>query len=177
MNRVLFFSYNLITFGDEPRVSNNQRLAVTRTGITTQQAAIVTGSIVNQRRDLDTISAEVEIMIQSVTDVSVFDKVVIYLGTAGTEKVIEFARTVPPEKLVIVTCKCGKKKKIRLFKEMGLKRSQVIPCNCGGQQAMGGLITAFLNTETVSETFFRQFALSAKKRVLPRCGTLTVQFN
>ena len=73
-----------------------------------------------------------------VDEMETIDKVVIYVGATGSERVIELAEQhgLVPEKAVFVMCDCGIHAKKEILVAYGYATSQVIECECGGQDAM-----------------------------------------
>lgn len=76
------------------------------------------------------------------------DKVVMYVGSTGAERVIELAakHNLRPEQAIFVYCDCDLSKKRRMLREFGLESAAQHLCDCGGHDAMRHIFIDFLAT-------------------------------
>ena len=71
-------------------------------------------------------------------ELDTIDKVVIYVGAYGAERVIDLAALngLVPEKAIFVMCDCNIEQKVSVIHSTGFSSSRVIDCVCGGQDVM-----------------------------------------
>ncbi len=78
------------------------------------------------------------------------DRLVVYVGSNGSERAIEQAAKMPAEKLTFIGCRCGLEKKEAMVQAAGLGNAQRMLCECGGHHTMTEMIRRFLGGETLS---------------------------
>lgn len=77
------------------------------------------------------------------------DHCVIYLGSRGSERAIELAQKLEPQKVTFVTCNCGLPIKALMVLGAGLANSGRVMCECGGHETMGRLFELFMGSGTL----------------------------
>jgi hypothetical protein len=75
------------------------------------------------------------------------DKVFIYVGADGAERVIELASQhgLTPDKATFFSCRCNTDRKMSVAHSLGFASSRVIHCECGGQHTMEVVYRRALN--------------------------------
>lgn len=74
------------------------------------------------------------------------DHIVVYVGSAGSERAIELAAQLPASKVTFVGCDCGLPFKEATVLRAGLAEARRMLCECGGVRTMGRLYAAFMAT-------------------------------
>lgn len=78
------------------------------------------------------------------------DKVVVYVGTDGSEVAIDLAGRLPAERVVYVLCNCDIDAKRRKIARVGHEQAAKILCECRGISTMSRLALQFLSSGHVS---------------------------
>ena len=81
---------------------------------------------------------------QLASELDMLDFLVIYLGSTGSERFIELAQELPPEKITFVGCDCKLGRKTRMIRDAGLWGAGRLLCECGGRRTMSELLNDFL---------------------------------
>ena len=100
------------------------------------------GAVTSQ---IDTLWAEL------VRDIEIFDHIVIYVGATGSQRFIELARGIDPERLTFVGCRCDIELKMAAVERAGLSGAMRLPCECGGRRTLGGMLESYLHGPDISE--------------------------
>lgn len=74
------------------------------------------------------------------------DFMVIYVGSTGSERFIELAKSLPAEKITFVGCDCRLDKKTWAIRDAGLWEAGRLLCECGGRRTLRGMLEHFLDT-------------------------------
>lgn len=74
------------------------------------------------------------------------DQLVVYVGSAGSERAIELARQLPASKVTFVGCDCGLPFKEALIQKAGLTKARRVLCECGGRRTMKAMFDCFMQT-------------------------------
>ncbi|MEK7520239.1 MAG: hypothetical protein AAB581_03310 [Patescibacteria group bacterium] len=74
------------------------------------------------------------------------DHLVVYVGSAGSERAIELARQLPASKVTFVGCDCGLPFKEALIQKAGLTKAGRVLCECGGRRTMKAIFDRFMKT-------------------------------
>jgi hypothetical protein len=79
-------------------------------------------------------------------ELPMIDKVIMYIGSIGAERVIELAAEngLTPDRAIFVLCSCNRSNKMRVIRERGFATSQTIECECGGHGTMASIFAAAL---------------------------------
>lgn len=78
------------------------------------------------------------------------DHIVIYVGAKGSERALELAASLSPEKVTLVMCDCELGRKLYLVSQTGkLKEARRILCECGGNETFHRMFRCYLETGTV----------------------------
>ena len=66
------------------------------------------------------------------------DKVVMYVGSYGAERIINLAAEngLTPDRAIFVFCSCNQAAKSQAIRQGGFAQSQIIDCECGGHGTM-----------------------------------------
>lgn len=87
------------------------------------------------------------------TEIAKLDKVVIYVGSHGSEHAIKLAKEsgLSDEKAIFVLCDCNQGSKERTIRDCGFENAKQIMCECGGRSTMGRMYSNFLSTGKLIE--------------------------
>lgn len=77
---------------------------------------------------------------------SELDQIVVYVGSAGSERAIELAAQLPASKVTFVGCDCGLPFKEAAVQRAGLAEARRMLCECGGIRTMGKLFANYMET-------------------------------
>lgn len=103
------------------------------------------------------VRSEIDVLFEQLSDkLSELDHLVVYVGSAGSERAIELARRVPATKLTFVGCDCGLDHKTQLLRENGLWDARRILCECGGRRTMKSLYQHFMERGDLEGLEFEQ---------------------
>ncbi|GEM_PF-1592955 len=79
-----------------------------------------------------------------------FDHIIIYVGAKGSERALELAASLPPQKVTLVMCDCELGRKLHLISQIGnLKEARRILCECGGNMTFYRMFWHYLETGIV----------------------------
>lgn len=77
------------------------------------------------------------------------DHLVVYVGSAGSERAIALAAQLPASKVTFVGCDCGLPVKEAMILAAGMNDAQRVLCECGGRRTMKVIFDHFLKTGTL----------------------------
>lgn len=101
--------------------------------------------IAHQKWDRQLATTEVDRLWRVLeTTLSQVDRLIVYIGSSGSERAVELASTFDPDRVVYVGCDCGEARKIRLLGQVGYYNMR--RCKCGGHHTMKRLFEEFLET-------------------------------
>lgn len=144
MNSIALVSYNQIGGGNKTgwQKEGGRRALVIQNSKGEQFAATYAGERGDNevRREINTAWDTLQGSLKEL------DQVVVYVGTSGSERAIELAAQLPPEKVTFVLCDCGLHGKRALINQSGLGMARQILCECRGVHTMGRILSSFLAT-------------------------------
>lgn len=156
MASVLFITYRTLPY------TNGLNIGV-------HDVYVHSGTVYHPARSTDQVIDEIRRISEIVTpEITMYNKIVLYIGATGSEEMINIVRGIPAEKVVFVTCDCDLYQKRELFDDAGFSESEVVLCDCRDSKVMPELITAYLHQKNLKLAYGEctEIAQKTRKRVL-----------
>jgi hypothetical protein len=135
---ILFVTYRRLPFNNGLNVGSHD-------------VYVASGDICHPARERSAVQNQVQFLASLLLpEISVYDKVVIYLGADSFEEAIAIADGLSPDKLVFVTCDCDLSRKQDFLDERGFSGSEIVLCECNDVKTMSALIAAHLHRDNLT---------------------------